>query len=656
MALPGRTRPHQRLRRLVWFGRVFHGVSFAVALLIAGVLALLAGFLVWQAWPAITHFGPGFLTSAQWNGATNVYGAAPAIQGTVITSLLALLFAVPIALGVAIFLSELAPPWLRRPLVYFVDLSAAVPSVVYGFWAFYVLVPLMRSSVEPTIAGWTGGHFPFASQANGSDLFTATIVLTVMIIPTISVLSREALRAVPRIYRESAWGLGATRWESTRMAVLGPARSGIVAGVMLGLGRALGETIAVTMVIGNIYLLPGTLFSPGVTIGSWIVTNFGEVTPGLELDALLELALVLLAITVIINVIARLILRRIALRGEEGETSPPPWWWPRRHHLRRAPMDPAALTSDPWADRPPLPPSGAPRRAPSRVLRRRVFYLGMVALTSFCVVLAAAPLVSVVLTAWQYGGRAVVRPSFYTSLPPLGCNPSPAAACVLGGIGPPIQGSLIVLGIGLLVAVPVGLLAGIYLSEYGRGRFGRTVSFLADVMSGVPTIILGVFVFTLVFLVYPYSALSVLSAGVGLGLLMIPIVTRSSEEALRAVPNGVREAALALGFPRHRVTVRVVLGSARAALVTGVLLGAARAAGDTAIVLLTAGSSLYWCAGLTQQCATLPVFIFQNFGSSYSNLRTDAWGAALVLLAIMLIISLATRLAVRSPADRAEGI
>jgi len=654
MGPSARTRSHRRLRLLVWFGRVFHGTTFAVALVLAALLALLAGFLVWEAWPALVHFGPGFLTSSQWNGATNVYGAYPAIWGTLITSLLALLFAVPVSLGVAIFLSELAPRWLRRPLVYIVDLSAAIPSVVYGIWAFFVLVPIMKMTVEPALSSLTGGGFPFASQSNGLDVFTATIVLTVMIIPTISALSREALRAVPRINRESAWGLGATRWESTRMAVLGPARSGIAAAIMLGLGRAIGETIAVSMVIGSIYRLPGTLFAPGATLGSWIVVNYGELGPGIQSEALFELALILLVITIIINVVARLLLGRIAERGEEGGEPARRRWTRSRVRVGGPVLDRSAET--PGADSRPLWRARVLDHARGRILRRRATYLAMVAVTAFCVVLAVAPLASVVLTAVQNGGRAVVQPSFYTSEPPFQCNPSPGVTCALGGIGPEIQGTLIILAVGLLIAIPAGVLAGIYLSEYGRGRFGRSISFLADVMSGVPTIILGLFVFALFLYFDHYSALSALAAGVGLGILMIPIVSRASEEALRSVPSEVREAALALGFPKHRVTVRVVLGTAKTALVTGVLLAASRAAGDTAIVLLTAGSSAFWFTNLNQQTATMPVFIFQNYSSGYLNLREDAWGATLVLLGIMLVIGLATRLAVRSPADRAEGI
>ncbi len=289
----------------------------------------------------------------------------------------------------------------------------------------------------------------------------------------------------------------------------------------------------------------------------------------------------------------------------------------------------------------------------SRILRRRAFQWGMVALTAFCVVLALAPLTSIVLTAVRLGGTAVVHPSFYTLLPPLGCNPSPGYPCPLGGIGPEIQGTFIMMGLGALIAVPIGILAGVYLAEYGRNRLGRAISFFADVMTGIPTIILGVFVFVLFIYIYHDAALSALSGGVALGVIMIPIVTRASEEALRSVPTSVREAALALGFPRHRVSVRVVLGSARSALITGVLLAVSRAMGDTAALLLTAGGSSFYFSSFTTQTAAITPFIFVNFGSSYQNLRTDAWGASLVLLAIMLGISLVARLAVRGHADAA---
>jgi phosphate transport system permease protein len=541
---------------------------------------------------------------------------------------------------------------LRRPLTYVVDLSAAIPSVVYGFWAFFIIVPIMAGTVEPGLSSLTGGRFPFPPTSSlGYDIFTATIVLTVMIIPTIAAVSRETMLAVPRIYRESALSLGATRWEATRMAVLGPARTGIVAAIMLGLGRAIGETIAVTMVIGNVYILPGTLFSPGSTLASVIISNFSEVTPSsLAYHALLELAVILLAITVAVNLVARGLLWRFSPEGSDGSPSRPRRHRHAHHALGQSPLATPGISPirPAWRDRVAL-------RAPRRLLRRRGVQWTVVGLTVLCVVIALAPLASVVFTAVHLGGSAVVQPSFYTSVPPLGCNPNPHSTCSLGGIGPEIQGTFIMLAIGALIAFPIGILAGIYLAEYNRNHFGRIVSFLADVMTGIPTVILGVFVFATFIIVDHDAALSALSGGVGLGILMVPIVTRATEESLRSVPTAVREAALALGFPRHRVSLRVVLGSAKSALVTGILLAASRAMGDTAILLLLAGGSGFWFANLTTQTAALTPFIFENFGSSYQNLRTDAWGASLVLLAIMLGISLVSRLAIRSRASALEG-
>jgi phosphate transport system permease protein len=659
---PSGTAPPARVRLLRRLGGVFHAATAAVA---AGLVLLVVGLifvLVSGAWPAISRFGGAFLTGSVWDGVHDIYGASPAIAGTLLTSALALLIAVPIALGVALFLSEMAPRWLSRPLAYAVDLSAAIPSVVYGFWAFIVLVPLMRSVIEPGLSRLTGGGPLFSTHPEGLDLFTATIVLAAMIIPTIAAVSRESLLAVPRIRRESALSLGATRWEATRMAVLGPARSGIVAGTILGLGRAVGETIAVTMVIGNIYILPGTLFSPGATLASWIAGSFGEVGPGLQMSALLELGVVLLAITVLVNAAARLIIWKIADRAD-GETPAADGFW-RPREIRARPMPVLPLEPDPSYSSLPSELAGGPAAewlAPGgtgvkrRLRRRHAVQWLMVTIALGCLVLALVPLAGVLVTAVHYGGAAVIQPSFYTSEPPLGCNPAPGRTCSLGGIGPAIQGTLIMLGLASLIAVPFGLLAGIYLSEYGRNRFARGVSFLTDVMTGVPTILIGVFIFVVFLYVDHDSALSALSGGVALGVVMIPIVTRATEEALRTVPAAVREAGFALGFPRHRVTLRIVLGCARSALITGILLAASRAAGDTAALLVTAGGSNFWFTNLNSQTAALPPFIFQNALSGYSNLQTDAWGAALILLLIMLAVSLGARLAIRSPTDLAEG-
>ena len=637
----------RRVRRLRVLGTGFRAGITLVAVGVLSVIALLVLVLTEGAWLSLDRFGPEFLLRTSWDAVHSVYGAAPAIAGTLLTSALALLLAVPISLGVAIFLTDVAPRWVRRPLTYVVDLGAAIPSVVYGFWAFIVLVPLMRSTIEPGLRSLSGGGFPFESAAQGQDVLTATLVLAVMIIPTIAAVARESLRAIPRIHRESALSLGATRWEATRLGVLAPARAGIFAGVILGLGRALGETIAVAMVIGNRYIVPDSLFSPGATLASAIVNFFPDSQPGINRSAIVELALILLAITVVVNVVARLLLLRL---GSEDRKNGPLARHPLRSRgpaLRRS----EAGLSTGTAERPHPRSDAAPR-----IARRRVVQGTVVALTGACVVLILVPFGSVIYTAVQFGGAAVIQPSFYSSVPPLGCNPAPTTNCSLGGIGPEIQGTLIVLGLAALIAIPVGILTGIYLAEYGRNPFARTLSFLADVMTGVPTIILGVFVFSLFLVLYHDAALSVLSGGVALGVLMVPISVRATEEALRAVPRNLRESALALGFPHHRVTLRVVLGCARGGIVTGMLLAVSRAAGDTATLLLTMGGSSFWFQNFHTPSAAMTPFIFNNFGSQYANLQTDAWGAALVLMGVMLAISLGTRWAVPESAGVSEAV
>jgi phosphate transport system permease protein len=647
----------RRARRIWWLGtfdRLFHTVTGLVA---AGILLLIAAItlvLVTQASPSIVRFGPGFLLSSAWDSVRGNFGALPAIVGTLVTSALALVIAVPIALGAAMFMSDLGPRRLREPLTYVIDLSAAVPSVVFGFWAFIVVVPWMRSTAEPDLAWLTGGRFPFSGPPLGLDILTASIVLAIMIIPTVAALSREALRAVPASQRDSALSLGMTRWDALRIAGLRPAAPGIAAAIVLGLGRALGETIAVLMVIGNIYQVPTSLLSPGTTLASWIANDFTAVGPGLEMNALLELGVILLVVTVVVNVIARLVLRRIEKLPGNGDEAPQgPRAASSTSVAPRSNVAPIPPRLQALAALPPLPHHAAEWRT-RRLDRRRWVYYAAIALVSLAVVLAIVPLVDVTYIAAERGGAAVIQPSFYTSVPPLGCNPGHGVNCSLGGIGPEIQGTLIMLGLGAAIALPVGILAGIYIADYGRGRFARAVDFVVDVMTGIPTILLGVFVFVVFLRLDHDAASSALSGSVGLAILMIPIVVRGTVEALRTVPREVREAAAALGFPRHRTNLRVALSCARGELVTGALLAAARAAGDTAILLVTAGGSILWFQGLNSETAAITPFIFNNFQSEYTNLQTDAWGAALVLLIIMLAINLGARLATRSHVVIAE--
>jgi phosphate transport system permease protein len=315
----GRSRILTRFGREVnWGDFVFRRSTALLAALVVAALAAMAIAMIQGSWLALGKFGFGFVVSSVWDPVRDVYGALPFIYGTIASSLLALLLAVPISMGVAIFLSELAPNWLRGVVGFLVELLAAVPSVVYGLWGIFVLAPWLRSSVEPLLAR-TLGFLPFFQGAqHGFGLLAGGIILAIMVTPTISSVSREVLRAVPSTLREGALGLGATPWEAVRVAVLPYARSGLVGAAILGLGRALGETMAITMVIGNRAEISASLFAPSYTMASVIANEFTEATGRLYLSALSEVGLLLFIVTVLLNVLARLLVWRVGRRPEAG--------------------------------------------------------------------------------------------------------------------------------------------------------------------------------------------------------------------------------------------------------------------------------------------------------------------------------------------------
>ena len=292
---------------------VFRGVSATFAAVTVVVLAVIAIALTSASRETLGAYGLGFLTGTDWNpveGPHEAYGALPFVWGTLVTSLLALLLAVPVSLGIAIFLAELAPDWLRAPLSFLVELLAAVPSVIYGLWGFFVLRPVMIAHVEPGL-GKTFGFLPlFRGAASGNDVLLASVVLAIMVLPTISSVTREVLRAVPNVLREGALALGATRWEMVRTVILPFARSGITGAIILGLGRALGETMAVTMLIGNKAQISASVFEPAATMASVIANQYPE-AHGRQLSALTEVGLLLFALTLALNIVARLLVWRV---------------------------------------------------------------------------------------------------------------------------------------------------------------------------------------------------------------------------------------------------------------------------------------------------------------------------------------------------------
>jgi phosphate transport system permease protein len=289
---------------------LFALLVFLAAVTILLLMVLLVYKLYQTAEPSISKFGWGFISSEEWDPVNDVYGARPFIYGTIASSLLALVMAVPLGLGIAIFLSQFAPRWLRSPLGFVVELLAAIPSVVFGLWGIFVLAPFLGETVEPFFADHLGGIPIFAGPVYGVGLFSAAVVLAIMILPTISAISRESMLNVSGEQKEAAQALGATPWETVRMAVLPLARPGIIGAIILGLGRALGETMAVTMIIGNRPEISASIFAPAYTIASVIANEFAEVTAGLHQAALVELALILLLITLLLNLMARLLVQK----------------------------------------------------------------------------------------------------------------------------------------------------------------------------------------------------------------------------------------------------------------------------------------------------------------------------------------------------------
>lgn len=311
------TRPAGPVKTAARGDQIFQIMITAFAASIPLLLVIIAVSIGIAAWPALSKSGISFLTGSKWDVAAGEFGAAPAIYGTIVSSVLALLIATPLALGVSIFLSEIAPKWLRQPVGFLVDLLAAIPSVVYGLWGIFVLIPLLRDPIGPFLRETLrlGGTPLFSGPNYGYSMLAAGMILAIMILPFISAVTREVLLAVPRSQREAALALGATRWEMIRDAVLPYARSGIIGGIILGLGRALGETMAVTMLIGNRPEISASLFAPGYTMASLIANEFSEATSDAHLSALMGVGAVLFAVTLIVNALARWLVWRVTRGG-----------------------------------------------------------------------------------------------------------------------------------------------------------------------------------------------------------------------------------------------------------------------------------------------------------------------------------------------------
>ena len=291
--------------------KAFEWLTATMALAV-GILVVLVGWqLASESIAPIHKFGFHFLTTSTWDPVSEQFGALPFIYGTIVSSLIALAIAVPLSIATAIYLTELAPLWIRQPITSLIEMLAAIPSVILGLWGIFVMIPFLRDYPFPFLKkylGWTG---LFTGPIYGVSMLAGGIIIAIMILPIITSVSREILRSVPNLQREAAYALGATRWEVTRIAVLSYARKGLFGAVILGLGRALGETMAVTMVIGNTPQIAVSLFKPGYTLASVIANEFTEATTDLYLQSLFAIALVLFGITILANLVAQLLLKTL---------------------------------------------------------------------------------------------------------------------------------------------------------------------------------------------------------------------------------------------------------------------------------------------------------------------------------------------------------
>ena len=585
--------------------RSFQILALACGLLVLVILVLIAVSTTSQASSWFSAEGLKIFTN-NWNPANNQFGALAFIYGTAITAVIALIMAVPVSIGIALLLTEVVPYRWSRPIVYVIDLLAVVPSVVWGLWGIIVFAPWIQHIYTSIASGVNG--IPvldnlFGAPTSGASFFTAGIILAFMITPIVTSLSREVIATVPQIDREGAYALGATRWEMIRGAVWPHSQGGIVGAVLLGLGRAMGETIAVALVIGSSAVITSHLFAPGYNMAAVIANQFGEAT-GVFRAALMGIGVLLFAFTIIINVIAHC--GRGALRpAQEGCLM-------------------AVVAEQQQLDL--REPKGW-RRTSNRIVTSLMVLAFVVVVIPLGFVLVTTVVKGASIISWQF---------LTSSIPP---NVAPAD---VGGMGPAIVGTIEITALATIMAVPLGILGAIYLNEYGGNNWlAALIGFFSDVMTGVPSIIMGLFIFTIWVLHFGFSGFA---GALALGCLMLPIVIRSTYEMLRLVPNALREGSYALGATKARVTMTVVLPAALGGIVSGAMLAVARAVGETApllftILIVTTVNKNPFSGANT----SLPSQIFVNANSPFVGAQARGWGAALTLIVIAFVLMVVAR-------------
>jgi phosphate transport system permease protein len=617
---------HGMARMSVLREQIIRSIFFCTAFLAVIVVSFIFLFLIRDGYPIFREVGfLPFLLGMSWApaAAEPLFGIFPLIVGTLLVTIGAMVFAVPLSLACAIYISELASPRAKQVLKPAIELLAGIPSVVYGFFGLVILTNFIRIAFDlPTGETW----------------LAASVLLGIMALPTISSVSEDAISAVPREYREGSLAIGATRWQTISRVIVPAALSGIAAAIILGIGRAVGETMAVMMVAGNAAIIPDPIWnilSPLRTLTSTLSIEMGEVSVGSEhYSALFGVAVVLLVITLIINLSAVAILRYL----HEGRTTRP----------GRMPLIPSYL-----------------KESGSRLLRFAIPALLLIYL------LAAAPwyLAAVILLgagAWYYGrdrlsrqhvetiafgfitlATLIVLAILFIILQDIIINGLPALSWDFltkppldsgrsGGIYPAIIGTLYLVTGAIAIALPLGVGAAIYLVEYTReGWITRLIRTGVDLLNGTPSIVFGLFGLAFIVL-FLKVGVSLLAGQVTLALMVLPTVIRTTEEALKGIPQSLREGSLALGATRWQTISRVVLPPAVPGIVTGAILSIGRAAGETAPIMFTAVvfSQRFLPDSVFEPVMALPYHLF-ILATNVPGASTNKYGTALVLLMLV---------------------
>ena len=599
---------------------IFNAVCRIAGLSILVVAAALVVVLVWQSRTVLPRFGE-FLTGLKLDPVNNKYGALAYVFGTLVTSALAMLIAVPLGVGAAAYLAEIAPGWLRRAGSFLIELLAAIPSVVYGFWGLYFVAPAVQWFFDRVGGPNTGG----------AGVLSASLILAIMIVPYITAISFDVCRAVPRSQREGALALGATRWQVIRNNVLPYARPGIIAACFLALGRALGETMAVTMLIGNRPYFPKSWhevlaipFALSDSIASVIANQLNESVEDAHRSALVALGLLLLLVTVVVNVVARLLIARMGRERRPGRASLLAKLLGRRSASVAVAPSRADLNLGPIED------ESEVRRAHDAALRKNRVMTGVL---FGCLAATLLPLF-LILGYIVYRGIGSLNGAFFTELPTPPGVPG-------GGMAHAIGGSAMLVGLATLFAVPLGILAAVFLAETRATRLTAAIRFVAELLGGVPSIVLGIFAYAVI--VQTTGSFSGWAGAFALAVMMIPIVVRATEESMRLVPQSLRHASYALGGNHWQTVSWITLPAALPAIITGVFLAIGRIAGETAPLLLTAYGSNFWPRSPSDRTPFLPKYIYDYSRSGYADWERQAWAAALVLVAVVMLLNVGIR-------------